>query len=149
MKAADVAKYFLALVDQDSGDSMSNLKLQKLLYYAQGLHLAMYGAPLFDDRIEKWTHGPVIPGVYHAYKSQGSGPLPPPAEVPEFTPDVEDHLNEVFNVFGQFSAWRLRDMTHNEPPWRNATDGCDISHAALAEYFKTQLHEEQEEGAAT
>ena len=70
-KAAQVARYFLALTDPDDND-VSNLKLQKLCYYAQGLCSAMRGAPLFVDRIEAWDHGPVVPTLYHEYKQHGS-----------------------------------------------------------------------------
>jgi hypothetical protein len=52
MPAHDVAKYFVSLVDEEAGDSITNLKLQKLLYYAQGAHLALYDGPLFPERIE-------------------------------------------------------------------------------------------------
>ena len=51
----DVAQYFLAQMDEDAGDLISNLKLQKLVYYAQGFALALYGRPLFPERIEAWT----------------------------------------------------------------------------------------------
>lgn len=57
ISCSDVARYFLALVDEDAGDSLSNLKLQKLVYYAQGFHLALYGEPLFprgDSSVETW-----------------------------------------------------------------------------------------------
>ncbi len=56
----DAAKYFLAQTSEDAGDLISNLKLQKLLYYAQGFHLALYDEPLFPEAIEAWTHGPVL-----------------------------------------------------------------------------------------
>ena len=65
----DAAKYFLAQVSEDAGDLISNLKLQKLLYYAQGFHLALYDQPLFPEAIEAWTHGPVVPDLYRHYKS--------------------------------------------------------------------------------
>jgi uncharacterized phage-associated protein len=45
----DVAKYFLAQASEDAGDLISNLKLQKLVYYAQGFHLALYDTPLFPE----------------------------------------------------------------------------------------------------
>ena len=61
----DVANYFLSLCDEDAGDLISNLKLQKLVYYAQGFHLAISGEPLFDEKIMAWEHGPVIPQLYH------------------------------------------------------------------------------------
>ena len=59
----DVAQYFLAKSDEDAGDLMSNLKLQKLVYYAQGFALALFDKPLFSERIEAWIHGPVYPAV--------------------------------------------------------------------------------------
>ena len=55
----DVAKYFLALTDEDAGDLISNLKLQKLVYYAQGFHLALFDTPMFGEPIEAWTHVPL------------------------------------------------------------------------------------------
>ncbi len=64
----DVAQYFLAKADEDAGDLMSNLKLQKLMYYAQGFSLALCNKPLFPERIEAWIHGPVISALYHEYK---------------------------------------------------------------------------------
>jgi len=68
----DVANYFLKRQDPDAGDLMSNLKLQKLVYYAQGFHLAMENSPLFNEPIEAWEHGPVCVPLYHKYKSCGS-----------------------------------------------------------------------------
>ena len=55
LSAQDIADYLLAFVNRDEGELLSNLKLQKLLYYAQGFYLALYDKPLFEDRIEAWT----------------------------------------------------------------------------------------------
>lgn len=57
----DVAKYFLAQQDETAGDLISNLKLQKLIYYAQGFHLAISDRPLFPEPIKAWIHGPAVP----------------------------------------------------------------------------------------
>ena len=54
-----IANYFLSLSDPEIGDGISNLKLQKLCYYAQGFYLAQHDTPLFEDTIEAWQHGPV------------------------------------------------------------------------------------------
>ena len=48
-------------------------------------------------------------------------------------------MDEVYDVYGQFSAWKLRNMTHEEAPWKNAVQGQDISLTSMTEYFKTQL----------
>ena len=68
ISAFNVADYFLVQQDEDAGDLISNMKLQKLLYYAQGYFLAIANEPLFHERIYAWTHGPVVPKVYHKYK---------------------------------------------------------------------------------
>lgn len=140
----DVAKYFLTLGEEEAGDLLSNLKLQKLCYYAQGFHLAMHGSPLFDNTIEAWTHGPVVPELYHAYKEYGAGAVPMPQgfNVESIDVDARDLLNDVYNTYGQFSAWKLRNMTHDEAPWVHAysqAPGTVISQQAMADFFQTLL----------
>lgn len=138
----DIADYFLALQDEDSGDTISNLKLQKLVYYAQGFHLALYNKPLFKECIEAWTHGPVIPALYQKYKPYGSAALPIPNEIDltKYDPQTCELLDEVYNVYGQYSGWKLRNMTHEETPWRDASlSNGVITHKAMKGYFKTLL----------
>ena len=133
----EVAAYLLAKQDADSGDLISNLKLQKLAYYAQGFCLAMHGRPLFPERIQAWKHGPVVGDLYHAYSQHESAALPRPenVDVSVFSDQERALMDEVYDVYGQFSAWKLRNMTHEEAPWKNTAMGQDISHASLAEYF--------------
>ena len=148
-RASDVAKYFLLLAasgEEDAGEAMTHLKLQKLVYYAQGFHLALFpGRPLFDEPIEAWLHGPVINSMYRQYGHYNFNPIPPD---PAFDPDAalngeqKQLLNDVWNAYGQFSAWKLRDMTHQEPPWAGAyvaNRNEVISHESLREYFATQI----------
>jgi uncharacterized phage-associated protein len=143
--ALQAAEYLLTLDDMSGGDLTSHLKLQKLLYYAQGVHLALHNRPLFSDKIEAWQHGPVCPAVYRKYRDFTSEQLPVPSNFdPSSLPkQARETLNEVHTVYGQFSAWRLREMTHNEPPWkknyREGFMGIEISHKDLREYFLTQL----------
>jgi uncharacterized phage-associated protein len=65
LKAKDVAEWFInwAASDEESSD-LTNMKLQKVLYYAQGHHVGQYGKPLFGDQIEAWSHGPVVASVW-------------------------------------------------------------------------------------
>jgi uncharacterized phage-associated protein len=140
----DVANYFLKRQDPDAGDLMSNLKLQKLVYYAQGFHLAMEDSPLFNEPIEAWDHGPVCVPLYHVYKKYGSDAIPRPDDVDAYTIfNAVAHavLDEVYAAYGQFSAWKLRNLTHEEDPWIKAYNrGCsEISHDDMKAYFKTQL----------
>ena len=134
----DVADYFLSLADENAGDLISNLKLQKLVYYAQGFYLAFYGKPLFPEKIHSWEHGPVVKSLYHSYKQYGSSAIPPPNDIDfdKFDPETREFLDEVYEEFGQFSAWKLRNMTHEEPPWQISKGGV-IAHRSMKEYFKS------------
>ena len=144
--AIEVARYFLSLTDEDAGELISNLKLHKLLYYAQGFHLAIYDEPLFSEPIEAWAHGPVVVDVYHQYKEYGSNSIPPEeVDFDMFNEELAEFLNEIYSTFGQYSAWKLREMTHNEPPWKDAYNedvpGIIITHEALLDYFKDFIEE--------
>lgn len=147
LTAHDVAKYILASVDPEVGDLISNLKLQKLCYYAQGFSLALLGRPLFDDPIAAWQHGPVVPAVYHAYKEFGANAIPAPADIDfsRFSQDERDLLDEVYSTYGQFSAWKLRNMTHEEPPWRETDENCVIPLKKMKQYFLTQVEDAEED----
>jgi len=138
----DVAAYFLSLADPDAGDLISNLKLQKLVYYAQGFYLALNDKPLFNEKMQAWAHGPVVPDLYHHYKKFGNDAITirPKIDTRIFDKKVRTFLNDVYNVYGQFSAWKLRNMTHEEAPWIDAAPTSSlITHRALKSYFKTQL----------
>lgn len=145
LSALDVGHYFLATQPEDAGEAISNLKLQKLCYYAQGFYLALNdGIPLFKDGIEAWAHGPVIPQLYHIFKGYRDGPIPIPegVDIAGYPEDVRALLDDISDVYGQFSAWKLRNMTHDEPPWRDAyrkMEGSEISRDAMCEYFATQI----------
>ena len=66
----DVADFFIDIANMSEDDQMTNLKLNKLLYYAQGVFLARTGKPLFDDDIEAWDLGPVVSCIYQKYKTR-------------------------------------------------------------------------------
>jgi uncharacterized phage-associated protein len=142
LSAQDVARYFLAIVDEDAGDNMTHLKLQKLLYYAQGFHLAMHeGEPLFEEPIEAWDHGPVVAHVYQAFKHYANDPIERPEsfDPQDYAPEVRELLDAVYRVYGQFTAWKLRDLTHEEPPWRDTPRNGEIDRQSLREFFQTLI----------
>jgi uncharacterized phage-associated protein len=144
MTCHEVADYFLSQADPEAGDSISNLVLQKLVYYAQGFSLALFGNPLFPEAIYKWQHGPVVPELYSKYKQYGSGPIPAPegVELDKFPAEVRELLDEVYAECGQYSAWKLRDMTHSEAPWRQTAPNAAYSLPGMRDYFRTQLKHE-------
>lgn len=124
-------------------DLMSNMKLQKMLYYQQGFHLAYFGTPLFDEDIEAWMYGPVVPSVYTFYEEHGrNGIMPDMNDDFMFNKQEELNLfNQVLQVYGKYSACGLMNMTHNEAPWQTTPTGRGniISKSKMEKFFKTLL----------
>ena len=142
--AEQIANFFLAISDADSHD-ISNLKLQKLCYYAQGVCSAMRDAPLISDVMEAWDHGPVFPNLYHAHKHNKSGAIPKVEGFDFEQIGAQDRaaLTDVYNYYGQFSAWRLREMTHDEKPWIDAYKSPErhIHVDSMIGFFSPQVDE--------
>lgn len=139
--AKNVANYFLMLSQPGVGDYMSNLRLQKLIYYAQGFHLASYNAPLFSEPILAWAYGPIIENLYFEYKKYKSGVIPQPInpDFSMFNQEQKDLMDDIYSVYGQFSALKLMTLTHNEPPWKLTPINSVISQDLMKKYFKTRL----------
>lgn len=142
--AKETAKWFLAynriVAAEEGAELISNLKLQKLLYYAQGCSLAVTGKPLFDDSIVAWQHGPVVESVYREYKDNGANGIQfeEDFDFSTFTKEENELLQEVFDTFGQYSAWKLRNMTHNEVPWKTTPQKAVIKNSVIMEFFKQE-----------
>lgn len=129
-QANQIADFFLGSISQESGDTMSPLKLQKLVYYAQAWHLTIFKKPLFEEKIEAWVHGPVIPSIYERFKAT---PIHSNIDIPnsgveaaEFEPETNIILKEVSAIYGEHSASYLEDLTHQEDPWINARNGVPL-----------------------
>ena len=148
LDAREVANYFLKKQEESSSKQrITNLKVQKLCYYAQGFALAKLGRPLFSDNIEKWTFGPVVSSLYWEYKRYGYSPLPIPNEdldLNRFTPEVRHILDTVNSVYGVFSATQLKNMTHMESPWLETEDGAAITYQKLKAYFEPLVQGESD-----
>ena len=101
---------------------ITNLKMQKLVYFAQGFSLALLDRPLFPEEIQAWTYGPVIPALYNELKKFGSEPLKGMIEsddiVAEEDAQVSQLLDEVIDRFGKLSASDLVALSHKDgSPW--------------------------------
>ena len=120
--AAAVADYLL-WASRERGEPLSNLKLQKLLHYAQAWYLALNDQPLFSDDFQAWVHGPVLPSQYHRFKAAAWMPIAEPVSEPALPNEVKAFLNEILDVFGVETAIALELMTHHEQPWAEARRG--------------------------
>ena len=136
----DVADFFIKTTNQSEDDQITNLKLNKLLYYAQGVSLARTGKPMFNDALEAWQYGPVVPTVYRKYKVCGKQPIPSSGDVDRnlFTEEEFNILLDVMRELGQYTGSALVSFTHQPgTPWDNARiSGCRLlSEEVLKEYF--------------
>ena len=152
MKALEVARYFLFLARRvDAGDTFSNLKIQKMLYYAQGYSLALRHKPLFDERIEAWENGPVVREVYREFKHYSNNSISFD-ELDSFNTDsfkddkeILDILILIFNKYGSMGAWKLRNKTHSEDPYLKSYSpnlNNEIPQNLIEEFFQKELDRE-------
>lgn len=142
ISASDVAKYLIRHFCAQK-QPISNLKLQKLLYYCQGWHLGITGRPLFSDPIEAWVHGPVVPSVFREYRQYQWSPIAKSGEVPRFSAHTTKLIESVIAAYGSFSAAQLEQLSHQETPWLgtrgdlppNCSSSREISHKHMAAFF--------------
>lgn len=122
----NVARYFIMKAYEDGIEAeMTNMKVQKLLYYAQSLHLALYNEPLFEEEIQAWRYGPVCPPAYRFYSDFEAKQLPIPRKesLLELASEKKELLEEIWGYFGGYHAYGLSNMTHGEFPWKKARKG--------------------------
>jgi uncharacterized phage-associated protein len=150
----DIAEYFIAF-SNTVNTSITNLKLQKLVYYAQAWHLALFNRPLFQGNFQAWTHGPVLPTLYYRYKEFSGRPI----ELPEldeehldqleqkFGTDLTDFLEEIISKYYGFTAVQLESLSHSEQPWVSARNGLIdksvsnniINNKDILNFYKNQI----------
>lgn len=137
----DVADYLLVKGDEVD-DHLYSPKLQKLAYYAQGFALVLLDRPLFAEPVVAWMHGPAVPVLHHKYKAYSHQVLPVPGQInlDRISEDERELLDEVFRVYGQFSGWKLRDMSREEIPWQSTYTegeaGRIIPLSVMADFFR-------------
>lgn len=162
--AKAIANYFLAKA-REANRELTPMKLQKLVYFAQGWHLAVRNRPLIDEQVEAWKFGPVVRTLYREFSEFGDRPIDREATrwikgkgIPciEVTPSLADRpedaeftakfLDRVWDIYGDYTAIQLSNLTH-EPgtPW-DATQrkyggaiplGTDIPQDEIRSYFRS------------
>ncbi len=117
MDALDVANFFIEMTNADDEGCMTNLKLNKLVYFAQAWSLAKLGRPLFEEDAQAWQHGPVIPSVYRAFSPCGRERISETAgeyDDSKYSEEERDLLLDVTEKYCSYSALGLRDLTHKK-----------------------------------
>jgi len=131
-KAVQIANHII-----NGNLKVNNLHLQKLLYYLQVNYMIDYdGRLLFEDKMEKWKLGPVVPNVYHAFKDYGHSLIESPYR--DFTfkrnedagfkvefvdinlndKEVEQYIDKCLQDLKQYDRFDLVDFTHKHDPWK-------------------------------
>lgn len=160
--ARRIANYFIDIAES-SGVSVTPMKIQKLVYFAHGWHLAVRnGEPLINEQVEAWPYGPVIPSLYRALRAYGDQPIARQIMDPrQHTPTLSDNPGEeafarlllarVWDIYSPFTAIQLSNMTHEaDTPWFNVFSqytrnggtlpkGTDIPHESIQKYFLKRL----------
>jgi len=150
MNALNVAYYFLLKANYE-GDLITNLKLQKLLYYAQAWHLVNFEKPLFSEKLFAWDLGPVVREVYQEFKKYGGNPINinSKIDVKNITNNIPkntiDYLEEFYDIYIGLSAHVLVNMTHNEEPWEKAykNNSKIISLNTMKNYYQKKYKESE------
>lgn len=123
-----IADYFL------TKETMTPKKLQKIVFYAYAWFIALFNEEennitniLFDEVPEAWIHGPVFPKLYDKYRDYGWSEIPKLDKSIKFESNqLNEFLETIWYVFGQYSANNLESMTHQEDPWINARERCTL-----------------------
>ena len=115
----------------EQGTGITNLKLQKVMYYADMMFLKERGEPLIIEDFEAWRHGPVIPEVYNIFKMYVSDPISlrdRNLETVELDANERDVINRIVDRTISIDAWDLVQLTHETDPWiDNYVPGCNFT----------------------
>lgn len=137
--ALSVAKYIIMRCNQQNRP-ISNLKLQKILYFVQAEFLVSKNEPCFYENIEAWDFGPVIPIVYHKYRVYGSASIPhfDSNYICNFDESDKQMLDGIIDECARYSASTLVEFTHRQTPWKEAYQPyyrAPISNDSIKRFF--------------
>jgi uncharacterized phage-associated protein len=116
----DVAKYVLELTGE-----ITAMKLQKLVYYSEVWNLVWEEESLFDESIEAWANGAVVPSLYASHRGEfkvNSNKLKV-GNSKNLTDKEKRNIEKVVDFYGKYTAQQLSDINHQEQPWIDAREG--------------------------
>ncbi|WP_368395404.1 Panacea domain-containing protein [Streptococcus gallolyticus] len=159
-----VANYIIEY-SNEKGYEINNLKLQKILYFVNARNIVENGSPLFEEEMEKWKYGPVVPSVYHEYKRFGALTISDNDLVREYIVfdtnsfanlsnlkivkyepnNVKNHqlIEETVDALAKFNPFELVDITHSHTLWKkeekrikDGVKGIKYTTEEIKEYFE-------------
>lgn len=114
---------------------ISNLKLQKLLYYTQAYFTVKKDLPCFQEEIEHWRHGPVVREVYSEYKMYFNDKINNVKEYNNIKEEDANLIKEVVESYKNYGPWDMVKKTHEEEPWLNTNSDEIIDVYEIKNYF--------------
>lgn len=146
-EALDIADEIMRLANKEKRN-ITQLKLIKLCYFVQGWSLGVLDKKMFNDEIQAWMHGPVIPKVYHKFKYyNGSAISYEPKETNVINERDKKFIKSVWETYKTYDAFSLRDITHQkESPWKKSYDGKlnkNIEIDIIKNYYKDKYEKQQ------
>ncbi|SRR5258708_25052480 len=164
-RAASIANELLDLSNQ-AGRKITQIEIQKLVYFAHGWNLALTNQPLIGEFIEAWQYGPVVRTLYDAFKKFGSDPITEKAvswrmgsngkfmcETPVIQSEApaqdfysRELVSKIWQKYGSLAPFKLVEITHlPDSPWRQAFEQRKpyIPNENIQAYFKSLMAQGQ------
>lgn len=115
--ALEIAKYIISKCFKE-GVPVTNLRLQKLLYFIQLESYKVYGKQLFNNDIAAWQFGPVVPDVYYKYSVYAGMPILLQYDNLNLCNKVTNIVDDVIEKNKNIPIWKLVEITHKpDGPW--------------------------------
>ena len=133
---AAIANVFLDLAEQE-GKSLSNMKIQKLVYFAHGWHLAVSQGPLSNELPMAWQYGPVFWSLYQDLKIWGGVAIQERIRTAEAVDNeaAQRIIGSIWETCKNLSAFQLAQRSHMRgSPWHTIRVE---THGALFETIRT------------
>jgi uncharacterized phage-associated protein len=148
ISAMQIADYFIAFANT-TGSLMTNMKLQKLVYYTQAWHLVVFKGEIFNEDFQAWVHDPVLPSLYDQYKSFQWRPILRndlnEASLHElerqFSSTIKEILSDITSEYFHKDAYALERSTHEEDPWRLARQNVSPDEPSTNIIEKKTIHD--------
>ncbi|WP_281636136.1 Panacea domain-containing protein [Flavobacterium marginilacus] len=146
-----ICDYVILRLKQEEDMPLSNIKLQKLLYYIQAWSLALKNEKSFDGDFQAWVHGPVNRQIYdrfnptkYLFSEISLNDIQDKEIATKLNESEISHINKVLEVYAPYSGVELEEMSHKEEPWISARKGyapnqrCEeiIDEKLLGDYFR-------------
>lgn len=113
------ASYIYEKYKSEFGTTIDEMKLHKLLYFAQRESIIQTGNPLFDATFRGWKYGPILKEIRESYKNSSFVPVTSSSDIDEMEPIVDT----VFEQYAEKDSWSLSRLTHGEYSWKKSREG--------------------------